>query len=51
MIIITRIKKKENSPTDVSVVVSDRGYDTGPEEDDCMITVDKWKDLSKALRR
>jgi hypothetical protein len=33
------------------VVVSDRDYDTGPEEDDYMITVDKWKDLLKALRR
>jgi hypothetical protein len=33
-------KKKENSPTDVPVVVLDRDYDTGPEEDDYMI-VDK----------
>jgi hypothetical protein len=33
------------------VVVSDRDYDTGPEEDDYMITVDKWKDLPKAPRR
>jgi hypothetical protein len=32
-------KKKDNSSTDVPVVVSDR--DTGPEEDDNMITVDK----------
>jgi hypothetical protein len=30
------------------VVVSDGDYDTGPEEDDCMITVDK---CPKVLRR
>jgi hypothetical protein len=36
-----RAKKKENSPTDVPVVVSERDYDTEPEEDDYMITVDK----------
>jgi hypothetical protein len=33
------------------VVVSDGDCDTGPEEDDYMITVDVWKDLPKALRR
>jgi hypothetical protein len=38
-------KKKDNSSIDVPVVVSDGDYDTGPEEDDYMITVDKWKDL------
>jgi hypothetical protein len=43
-------KKKENFPTDVPVVVSDRDYDTGPEEDDYMITEDKWKELIKSLR-
>jgi hypothetical protein len=43
-------KKKENSPTDVPVVVSGGDYDTGPEEYGYMITADTWKDLSKALR-
>jgi hypothetical protein len=33
------------------VVVSDRNYDNGPEKDDYMITVDKWTDLLKDLRR
>jgi hypothetical protein len=33
------------------VVVSDREYDTEPEEDEYMITVDKWKELPKALGR
>jgi hypothetical protein len=33
------------------VVVSDRDLDTEPEEDDCMITVDKRKDLLKALKK
>jgi chromosome segregation ATPase len=43
-------KKKENSPTETPVVVSDKEYDTGPEEDDYKITVDKCQDLFKALR-
>jgi hypothetical protein len=33
------------------MVVSGGDYDTGPEEDDYMITVDTLKDLPKALRR
>jgi hypothetical protein len=40
-------KKKENFPTDVPGKVSDRDYDTEPEKDENMITVDKWKDLLK----
>jgi hypothetical protein len=44
-------EKNENSPTETPVVVSDREYDTGPEEDDYMITVDKCKYLPKALRK
>jgi hypothetical protein len=35
----------------VPVVVLDRHYDSGPKEDDYMITVDNWKDLLKALKR
>jgi hypothetical protein len=35
---VPQCKKKENSPTDVPVLGGD--YDTGPEEDDYMITVD-----------
>jgi hypothetical protein len=38
-------KKKENSATDVPVVVSDWNYTTGPEEDAYIITVDTWKNL------
>jgi hypothetical protein len=44
-------KKKENSSKDVPGVVSDRDYDTEPEKDENMITVDKWKDLFKSLRK
>jgi hypothetical protein len=33
------------------VVVSERDWDTGLEDDDYMITVDKWKVLPKGLRR
>jgi hypothetical protein len=34
-------KINKNSPTDVPVVVSDEDYDTGPEENNYMITVNK----------
>jgi hypothetical protein len=43
-------RAKKNSP-DVLVVVSDGDYDTEPEKDDYMITVDKWKNFPKAQRR
>jgi hypothetical protein len=43
-------EQKKNS-SDVPVVVSDEDYDTEPEEDDYMITVDKWKNFPKAQRR
>jgi hypothetical protein len=34
-----RIVTRGDSPTDVPVVVSDRDYDTEPEEDEYMITI------------
>jgi hypothetical protein len=43
-------EQKKKSP-DVPVVVSDEDYDTEPEEDDYMITVDKWKNFPIAQRR